>query len=170
MTELQYIAYFENLAVQSKGLNHNPAEKKNAFFFISDPYTTTEIDNALRNNVSFPAMLLDAAPGMLDSNESTNYTKNINGQFRIIAQAGKDQIREVRETCFILGMEIITRMQQDSRQHKIIPGKIVSFLIEQVHYEPVGPMLLNHYGYVFNFRFICPFGFTVSAASWRDIT
>ena len=171
MTKTEYIAYFENLAIQSKVLNHDPlpANKKQSFFYISDPYTTTSLDNALRNRVQYPVMLLDAPSGVLDNNEGANYTNTLQGQFRIVGKTDKDNIDQVQDACFKFGFDILTRMRHDSRLHQIMPNKPISFQIEDVPYEPIGPISLVHYGYVFSFRFICPFSFSVTSASWRDI-
>ena len=169
VTELEYIAYFTNLASQHKQILHE-AGKKDAFFFIPLAYDLSEIDKAIRNTKSAPFVAVDALRGAFDDSGSENNVQMIDGQFTIAdkATSGEDEsIRTVQDTCLRIGLDFITRLKHDSRKKQLF-NPLAKFSISNVRYEPVGPMNMNHYGYTFLFSIACPFGYTVDSGTWLD--
>jgi len=171
MNEDQFIEYFENLATQSRDINHDQ-EKKKSFFYIEDAFTLDEFDEALRNAAQTPVMILVADDGSFTDNNSANYTQEVEGEILILARIQpKKNIRQIRAMCLPIVLSLLARMKLDSSKNKILPDpkKKVFFRIEDIPYRKIGPMNLEWYGYAFNFKFICPFGFSVTSGSWRDI-
>ncbi|MDB4919849.1 hypothetical protein [Mucilaginibacter sp.] len=171
ITELEYIAYFENLATQSKQINHNPPAAR-AFFYIPEEWNLAEIDKALRSSKIAPMFLLDSLAGIFTDEQSENHVQMINAQFTILDMVdvgNVENIRAARDKCLDIGLNFLTRIKKDSRKREMITP-LTRFTINQVQYNPVGPMAIKHYGYTFRFKIACPFGFTVDSATWRDIT
>jgi hypothetical protein len=169
VTEIEYIAYFTNLASKHKQIQHQEGTK-NAFFFIPLAYDLGEIDNAIRNTKSTPFIAVDALRGSFDDNDSENHVQIIEGQFTIAdkAESGKaESIRTVQDACLKIGLEFITRLKHDARK-KLLFNPHAKFTISNVLYDPVGPMSMNHYGYTFRFQITCPFGYTVDSGTWLD--
>lgn len=170
ISELNYIAYFENLATQSMDFNH-VAGTNDAFFYLPNTYDLTEIDNAIKSSKSVPMLLLDSIAGQLDDNQSENYVQTINGQFTILDMAivGKaSTIRDARDKCLPIGLNVLARMKRDGKANVLLSPNI-KFTISKIPYDPVGPMAIKHYGYTFRFKIYCPFGFSVNSGTWRDI-
>lgn len=160
MTIDDFFGYLEAKAVQHPDIPHDPENKKIAFHAIDDPYDLDEFDTSLRNFAAFPAMLAELSEGELDDNDSTNYTDTMNGGFMIVdKRRGKEPLRAVMHRCREIGKTIIIQMRRDARAGTVKPGELVHFRIVGVPYTPVGPMANDYYGYLFTFRFICPFSF-----------
>lgn len=169
ITELQYIAYFANLAAKHKQILHEE-KVKDAFFFIPLAYDLTEIDNAIRNTKSTPFLALDALRGSFDDGGAENNVQIIDAQFTIAdkAKSGKaDTIRTVQDKCLSIGRDFIARLKHDSRKKQLF-NPLANFSISNVKYDPVGPMNVEHYGYTFMFQITCPFGYTVDSGTWLD--
>ncbi|HWK58742.1 MAG TPA: hypothetical protein VNQ80_15470 [Parapedobacter sp.] len=160
MTIADFFDFLEAKAVQHADIPHDPANKKVAFYGLDDPYDLEEFDQALRNFAAFPAMLAELNEGELDDNDSANYTDTMMGGFMIVdKRRGKEPTRDVRHRCREIGKAIITQIRKDSRAGVVKPGEIVHMRINNVSYTPVGPLASQYYGYLFTFRFICPFSF-----------
>jgi hypothetical protein len=170
ITELDYIAYFENLATQSKDFNH-VAGTKDAFFYIPEPYDLAEIDKAIKQTKSVPFMMLDAMTGGMGESTAHNYSEGINAQITILDMATVGDavsIRAVRDNCLAIGVKLLGRLAYDSRKQLLIePGARFNF--NNIKFDPVGPIAQKHYGITFRFLITCPFGFTVDSTIWRDI-
>jgi hypothetical protein len=169
VTELQYIAYFTNLATQHRQIGHVEG-KKDAFFFIPLAYDLAEIDKAVRNTKSAPFLALDAVRGSFNDNESESHIQIIEGQITIAdkVETGKViTIREAQDKCLQICRDILARMKYDSRKRQLIQP-LATMRINNVQYEPVGPMAVNHYGYTMRFEIACPFGYTVDSGTWLD--
>lgn len=169
MNEAEYISYFENLAVKSKDLKHTVSGFKKSFMVVDNPYDLTAIDNAIRSSLKLPAMLLDIPQFTLTENRSANFTNRVDGVFMIIMKASKSNLVDVRDQCLKIGMKFLYRMHYDYKHQAIEAGKPVYFSMENTTIEPVGPLAVEHHGYLFSFSFICPFGFSVNGASWTDL-
>jgi hypothetical protein len=171
ITELDYIAYFENLATQSKDFNHGQ-DGKVAFFYLPDEWDLTEIENVLNTRgKTVPVLLLDSVKGQLDDNASQNYLQGINGQITILTTADTGKvitIRAARDYCLALGLKLMARMRYDTGKRMLFKPT-ATFRISGTSYDPVGPIELIHYGYTFRFKISCPFAFSTDSGSWRDI-
>lgn len=167
--EEQFISYFENLAIDNKQLNHEVDGKK-SFFYIETADDLNAFDDALRSSASSPAFLLVAEDGELNDNGSENHTQDLNGQFYVVAQISKNRsIRQARALCLPIAVDFLTKMKRDAKKHLIFPGHLVTFTIDKIPYQKVGPMREDWYGYAIWFTFTCPFGYTVNSGSWRSI-
>lgn len=149
------ITYMEKKAKDNVSLAHLSTPKKNTFVVIDDPYDLEEFDNAIRNTLSFPAMLLEQNDGFLSDNGSANYTNTLRTSFMIIdRKKNDDKARDVRNRCYDIGFSILSSIRKD-QPNKIITGKRVNMVINSA-YIPVGPMEGQYYGYQFEVEFTAP--------------
>lgn len=171
ISELAYIAYFENLATQSLDFNH-VAGVNDAFFYLPEPWDLTAIDNAIKSTKSVPMLLLDSIAGQVDDNQAASYLQTINGQFTVLDMATTGDaytVRECRDRCLPIGLNILGRMLRDGRNGQLLSNPKFKFTFSKLPFDPVGPMAIKHYGYTFRFKIYCPFGFSVDSTIWRDI-
>lgn len=169
MTEKAYASYFEKLARMHHILRHKPEEKNGSFFCINNPYELTEFDNALRDNSSTRVLLLDAPTGYLTDNGSANYTQMTKIDFLVVGEVNHEPMREVRNDCFYIGMDIVSRIRTDAKKNTIIPGRYIYLLEDNITYDVVGPLYNSHYGYAFSLQLCCPFNFSMNVESWTDM-
>lgn len=160
MTQEQFIAYMELMAILNPSIDHDPDAGKKAFHVIDDPYDLEEFDNALRNSAAFPAMLLEMGEGLLNDNTSASYTDTISASFMILDKRnGEEPARNTRARCLEIAKAILIRMRKDCNARAIVPGKFIQFRLDDIPYVPVGPMDSKYYGYMVSFQFLCPFSF-----------
>lgn len=169
MTLETYINYFENLARASRDIGHNPEAGKHSFFVVENPFDNAPIDEALRNTLQLPALLLDVPDMDPSDNGSMNHTEQIDGTFAIVKEKVDESLVEIQNECLEIGKRFFSRMLKDYREKKIDPGKMVHFQLSDCQYSPIGPMAANFYGYLFTFRFVCPFQSAVTDDFWSDI-
>ena len=173
VSQQNIIDYFNNIATQHRRLNSGASNKK-AFFFIPEAYNLTEIDNAIRNLDIAPFIMLDAMRGTVTDNGGESHTNDITIQFSILDEAevgNAESIRGARDSAFKIGTDVLTRMKADSRARNFLAASPNARMrINNVHYNPIGPMQIKYYGYVFSLTITCPFSFEVTSATWLDIT
>ncbi len=158
MTPDALIDYLERKAVESNMIPHDPDNGKVAFFAIDNPYDLEEFETAIRNTLTFPAMLAEQNDGLLNNNASNNYTNTLRSSFMILDKIrDSEKIRNVRSRCFQIGLDILTAIRKD-QPNGIVPGKRVSFNIN-LAYLPIGPIVSEYYGYQFEIEFIVNFNF-----------
>ena len=149
--------YFERLATENPSILHESG-KRERFYVIDDGYDLDELDNALRNTLCFPALLVDEPDGRLSGNESANNTDTMNFNIMIVdSKQGTERVRDVRNRCKEIGMQIVTKIRKN-RFTGIVPGKLVTYELEST-YSPIGPLLLEYYGYQFTLSFTIPLTF-----------
>lgn len=163
MTLADLETYLESKAIQNPAIKHDEAGSKKGFYVIDDPYDLSEFDNALRNFAEFPAMIVEFGGGMLDDNNSNNYTDTMAGSFMIVdkfdKKNGTERPRHIRARCLEIAKQVLVQIRKDRNNQAIEPGKHINFRIDNVPYTPVGPMNIQYYGYMVSFEFICPFTF-----------
>lgn len=158
MTPDALIDYLERIAVESNMIPHDPDNGKVAFFAIDNPYDLEEFETAIRNTLTFPAMLAEQNDGLLNNNASNNYTNTLRSSFMILDKIrDSEKIRNVRSRCFQIGLDILTAIRKDQPKG-IVPGKHVTFNIN-LAYLPIGPIVSEYYGYQFEIEFIVNFNF-----------
>lgn len=150
--------YLEQKAIESQVIPHDPGNGKVAFFAIDNPYDLEEFENAVRNTLSFPAMLAEQNEGILSDNASNNYTNTMRSSFMILdRRRDGNKIRNVRSRCYQIGMDILTSIRKDQPKG-IVSGELVNFNIN-LAYLPIGPVYMEYYGYQFEIEFITRFKF-----------
>ena len=158
MTPDALFDYLERKAIESQVIPHDPGNGKVAFFAIDNPYDLEEFENAVRNTLTFPAMLAEQNDGLLNDQTSNNYTNTLRSGFMILdKRRDNESIRNVRSRCFQIGFDLLTAIRKD-QPNKIIIGKRVIFNIN-LAYIPVGPINTDYYGYQFEIEFIVNFTF-----------
>lgn len=168
MTLEQYISYFENLAKMSRDIAHNPAAGRESFFVVENPFDLSAIDNAIRDTLQLPALLLDIPDLDPSDNGSANFTEQIDGTFAIVKENQGDRSL-VQSECLEIAKKFLFRMLKDSKERKIDPGKRVHLSLSDSQYTPIGPIAANYYGYLIAFRFTATFGPAVRAEDWQDL-
>ncbi|MFD2741971.1 MULTISPECIES: hypothetical protein [Sphingobacterium] len=149
--------YFERLATEHPLISHE-AGKRVSFYVIDDGYDFDELDNALRNLLRTPALLVDEPDGRLSGNESANNTDTMNFNIMIVdSKKGKERVRDVRNRCKQIGLDLVMTTRK-KRFTGIVPNKLVTYELEST-YSPIGPLLLGYYGYQFTISFTIPITF-----------
>lgn len=158
MTPDTLFEYLERKASENDSIPHDPEIGKVAFFAIDNPYDLEEFENAVRNTLTFPAMLAEQNNGLLTDNTSNNYTNNLRSSFMILdKRRDSEKIRNVRSRCFQIGLDILAAIRKD-QPGNIFPGKRINFKIN-LAYIPIGPINTEYYGYQFEIEFIVNFNF-----------
>lgn len=152
----EIITYLEQKAAQFLG--HEIGGTRCQFFVIDNPYELSEFDDALRNTVRVPAMLVEGEDGVISGNQSANNTDTMNFSFMILDKRnGRESIRDVRNRCKAWGVQVITQIRKE-RISGIVAGKVVTFDLN-CPYSPVGPINTDCWGYHFSLQFIVPITF-----------
>lgn len=150
-----YINYFENLAKADPDLKH--LVNGQSFFCVENPFDFDEIDEAVRNKLSMPCMLLDLPDGSLSENQSKNRTDKIEGSFMILLKGNTTmERRKGRKEAKRIGKAIISKMKLDSAASRAKPVWW-SLDLENINYQGVGPIAESAFGMMFVFRIDCPF-------------
>jgi hypothetical protein len=168
VTEDQYISYFEKLAKAHRQIQHNP-DGVSSFVEVEEPDELSAFDEALRSTTGDTVMLVVAAEGQLDDNSSENHVQTVDAQIYIL-QKKTDGIKtaDIRTVTISIIRDILGRTKSDARLNSIIPGKVISFRINNIPVRKVGPINLDWYGHTVLISFTCPFGYTVDSGTWTD--
>lgn len=152
----EIIDYLEKKAEQFLG--HQIGGSRCQFFVIDNPYDLGEFEDALRNTVRVPAMLVEGEDGVISGNQSANNTDTLNFSFMILdKRKGRESIRDVRNRCKAWGVQVITQIRKE-RISGIVANKVVTFELN-CPYSPVGPINVDYFGYHFSIQFIVPITF-----------
>lgn len=170
ITEQKIVDYFESLAIDSKDINHE-FEGNKSFFFVEDPETLESFDDALRSSTSSHVMLLMAADGEFNDNQTNNYTQEVNVECYILARVNSETTSiEAKSFCLPVALNFLARMRIDSGKGLMLGEKRLRFRIDKIPYQAVGPINTEWYGYALLCTFYCPLTFALTSASWRSIT
>lgn len=171
MTEPEYIAYFENLAKQHKAVLHTDDPKDQHFFVVKDD-NRTEVENAIRNGLKFPAVLLDQYMDNLET-DSDNYRLRIMGGISVLVTCTvkPEDIRRARDEARTIALSFLKRMRRDClyargalAMRNIKPD--TTFQGEPV--ELLGSGTATGWGYPF--EWLLPTQVVVDAGDWSDLT
>jgi hypothetical protein len=169
ITEDPIIAYFDKLAKANRLIAHDQ-DGVPSFFEIEDPEELSSFDDALRNATGSTVMLIIAGEGELNDNGSANYTDGLEYQIYVLQKLHDDTTpSEIRAVCKDAIKAIIFRTRKDASASKIVPGKFITFPVNNLPLRKVGPMNLHWYGYTAMLSFTCPFGWKVDSGTWTDI-
>jgi hypothetical protein len=168
VTEDQYISYFEKLAIAHRQILHDP-EGLISFVEVEDPEDLTAFDEALRSATGDTVMLIVAGEGELNDNNSENHVQTVDTQIYIL-QRKRDGMATAEIRTFTIGVitDLLGRTKNDARSGNVIPGKVITFRINNIPVRKVGPISLNWYGHTAWITFSCPFGYTVNSGTWTD--
>lgn len=145
---LDFISYFKDLARRHTGIPHTEEQPAFAAF---DPWQFEELSSY---NLAFPAVLVAHEEGNVIDKKADNLIDNIDASFIIADQVTMndfDQQNQVLNKCKTIGKDFIRRIREDKAD-----GKVQGFLLDELEYMKVGPMLDNKYGYQFNFTIQAP--------------
>lgn len=168
MSEPDYIAYFENLARNHRAIGHGDDRKA---FYVVDDDNLSELENALRNELSLPALLLDQYFDE-DDTESDNNRLKILGGFSIICpcEIGNVQsIREARATARQIARSIKSRLRKDSFYGGALYEQqiMVSFSMQGEKTPVIGGGLATGWGY--SFELLMPDQLAIDPSDWLDL-
>lgn len=146
---LDFISYFEDLAMRHQEIPHLDGVKQ--AFAAFDPWQFEELSSY---NLAFPAVLVAHEEGNVIDKKADNLIDNIDASFIIADQVTMndfDEQNQVLNKCKTIGKDFIRRIREDKAD-----GKVQGFLLDDLEYMKVGPMLDNKYGYQFNFTIQAP--------------
>ncbi len=138
-----YISYFEAIARSHRQIAHSEQEKHFCRMNIE------EVISDLRSQLLYPALLLESFEGGIIDHLSDNFLDKQEGAFMILKQCHNDDFEMenlLLDECRQIGMDIISRMIKDRRDF-LLQG----FDPASVHYQKVGPVFDNAFGYRFSF-------------------
>jgi len=134
-------------------MRHNeiPHTDEQPAFAAFDPWQYEELSSY---NLAFPAVLVAHEEGNVIDKKADNLIDNIDASFIIADQVTINdftQQNKVLDKCKAIGKDFIRRIREDKAD-----GKVQGFLLDDLEYMKVGPMLDNKYGYQFNFTIQAP--------------
>lgn len=170
MTEPEYIAYFEDLARKNRAISHS--DDRPAFFVVRDN-NTTELDQALRNKLNLPALLLDPYFDDLDT-EHDNNRLMVQGGLAVICKVetgNVKSIRDARDEARRIARQFLNRVRRETRT----PGSYLSTKrITMAHAnqgemtDVIGGGIASGWGYPFTLTM--PTTVAVEPDDWHDLT
>lgn len=153
-----YKYLFTRLATVNADLQHT--EEKPAYFFVKDKYDTEAFDNAL-SYAGSNALLLEAYSRKDSDNNNRNYFKQLLCRFTVLASAeigSQETIDDAQEKSENIAEEIIFKLREIFEQGAGITmpenggsSGPLFFKLNDVMYDPVGPMNTNYYGVTVGF-------------------
>jgi hypothetical protein len=155
-----YIDYFKKLA---------SAHKTPLDFYVMD---INEFTGALRSSVKYPCLILNGLQGQLKSNTVDNVSDKTMGGFLIIdhcpMQQDYDREREIIKETKEIGLNIISRMENDRIECNEDHALLMGFDLNDVKYEMYGPVFDNDYGWNFTFTITDQLDLTYDPDQWTD--
>ncbi len=156
-----YIAYFQGIANTHKKIND---------FFIMD---IREPVAAIRNEIRFPALILNNLSGSFRSSNLDLIVDEITGGFFVVDRL--DSLEDFSAEMLILqntkniSLDILSRMKHDLLQclplaTKSIPG----FNPSTVKYEMMDNVIDNWYGMGFSFKIFIPVNIDFDPLKWDE--
>lgn len=143
-----YIDYFEQLAINCQLLNHSPSHK--AFVQTNGE----EYASLMKSGLKYPALILEEIDTQIIGENFENCHYQINGSFLVVsnlASKGDFNARIVeQDKCMYIGHQIIAKMFYDRMNGQ---GFIKGFDWRSIKSSPIGRILDNGYGYLFEFTF-----------------
>jgi hypothetical protein len=167
MNELDYIAYFENLASQHALLRHSPEEKH---FFVVSEYSRAEIEQALNKQLKLPCLLLDQYMDDLDTTRDT-YLETVMGGITILVKcqkANEADRRRARSEARTIARSIIKRLRKDAQAGGPLYNIGVRLQTE-FKGDPAPFALETADGWGYGFEYISPTTVAVNGADWLDL-
>ncbi|QIP16823.1 hypothetical protein G8759_31360 [Spirosoma aureum] len=168
MNELDYIAYFENLARQHKALRHS--EQECHFFVVSDS-SKAEIEQAIAKKLRLPALLLDQYLDDLETGHD-NFRLRVMGGVTVLVkcQSGDAQDRRrARDEARTIALSLLNRMRRDVRTAgSALQQKGVVLDIE-FKGEPAPFVLQSADGWGYGFEWLLPTSVKIDAEQWLDL-
>lgn len=167
MNELDYIAYFENLARQHTAIQHSDDA---CHFLVISEYSKAELEDALSKKLRLPALLLDQYMDDLDTTHDNNLDR-IEGGFTLLVKCQKGNLidqRRARDEARQIARSIIKRIKKD-----LLPGGTLAAKCVRIDGEfkgdpaPFAPASSDGWGY--GFSWILPTMVNVDPADWADL-
>ncbi|MBD2700151.1 hypothetical protein IC229_05860 [Spirosoma sp. BT702] len=167
MTEQQYIDYFEGLATRHKAILHN-AETHKSFFVVHDD-NLTEVETAVRNSLSLPALLLDQYFDEEDTEHDNNRLRVLGGLSIICkTEAGNTQsFREARQEARRIARRILNKVRKDCRYGGALfdQNVMISF---QAQGEPTPIIGGSATGWGYAFTLLKPMTVAIDGDDWLE--
>ncbi|MCX6216492.1 hypothetical protein [Spirosoma sp.] len=170
MTEPEYIAYFEGLASKHKAIRHVPGDESSQGFFLVQDDNMAELEQAVRNKLQLPALLLDQYFDELDTTQDNNRLR-IEGGFSIICkieQGDTASIRAARHQARLIARSVLGRLRKELRPGGGLSAQNVVMLPVNAG-EPTPILGGNATGWGYAITWQMPTSMAVSTDDWLDL-
>ncbi|GAB3956739.1 hypothetical protein GCM10028805_47550 [Spirosoma harenae] len=168
MTEPEYIAYFENLATRNVDIRHNPENRK--AFFVVDDDNRSELENAIRNELDLPALLLDQYYDDQDTEADNNRLKVLGGLSVVCRCDAKDtqSVRAARAEGRRIARSFLNKVRKDCRYGGALYSQqvMISFSAQGEKTPIIGDGSATGWGYGFDLTM--PDQVAVNPDDWLD--
>jgi hypothetical protein len=144
----EIIAYFEDIAKKHKAIGHSNSEKH--FFRLE----LDEFYAGLRNDINYPALVLEGYDFNFTDNKSDNVIKNRNGAFMLIDHCAEaddfDRIHQIWDALEEIGDDILIKILADKRDRTVTTVR--DFDMNNVEATLIANDVDQNYGIRFQFQ------------------
>ena len=160
----EYISYFRTIATNNKAIAHTNTEKH---FYRID---ISEVLEALRSDINYPALLLENHSGQIIDALSDNPKDSVNFGFAVVKAVDNrtdnyTDVENALSACHDICRQIISKMWKDAKRQDTI---VQSIDLNTVTYEKVGPVFDNCYGYRVSGSIIAKADIYFNTAEWNN--
>ncbi len=154
MTEFDYIAYMEDIAIRMLDIQHT--DSKAHFFRISGAGQMDQFLNEI-NYLQDPVICVDINPdGRVLAPQETNLVDTPSHRFYVMKKAGSGKFEDMenaKKESKTLGFKILAKFKHDKHQalYKNVDNGL-HFLDLNFSYQVVGPLAQKWYGCMFTIR------------------
>lgn len=168
----QYIAYFKTCAINHKVLAH--VENTHHTFYEID---IENILNGMKLKNLYTSMLVERPEVRVYDEKSDNIRKIITGAFVILKEAkmGDFLSREnAMDECEEIASDIVSKLLNDTKKTKQSSAYTPRVVVDSnsIKFQPIGPILTNHYGWRVEFAINSTFniGLHLDINKWNNET
>lgn len=150
MTFIEFISYFETVAINNKVLAHAPnAPIKRITFYEIDIDT---ILNAVRLDLKYTSMLIECPEFKPDDGKSDNIRDMSTSAFLIVKEVIIGDIvsrRNALDETLTVARQVVSKMLNDSKKARLNMANSImkDFDVNTARFFKVGPICNNLYGY-----------------------
>lgn len=166
MTEQQYIAYFEGLALRSTLIRHS---LKEPHFFMATNDNFQEVEKAVRNRLHFPALVLDQYVDDILTRQD-NYRTQIKGGFSVLCKVtnSADGVRLAQADARVIAQKFFFRLRIDIQKRQDLNLKDV-YLDPDLQGQPAPLIGGIAAGWGYEFELIAPLNVSINPDDWFDL-
>jgi len=158
----EIIAYFEDIAKRHIAIKHSDSEKHFFRLELDEFYT------GLRDDVNYPALVLEGYDYDFTDPKSDNVLKNRNGAFMLIDHCSEDddfdRMHEIWDALEEIGDDILIKILADKRDRTVTTVR--DFDLNNVEATLIANDVDQNYGIRFSFRISTHKSNDVNLAKW----
>ncbi|MGB0521431.1 MAG: hypothetical protein ACPGJS_00655 [Flammeovirgaceae bacterium] len=164
MTELEFVSYFEDVAIMLKDICHDPTNHIIRFARME------EVLNKIRSELEFvPGMVIKNEAGSIQGLGKGNLTEMHRCSFMILQQCANDDYTVYQQAfheTFVIGRKVLAKMTKDKIE---CVGIMLNLDLNSITWQKIGPVYDNCYGYEFHFSLTEKAGcaYTYNENDWK---